>query len=120
MAPTNESAVNHIKSAHLQTLIWCSADRDEPPNLDITKYGWQIDENYITQPLYGSCVAAPASLLNVIACYCKFTSPCSKMHGSCRSSGLICTSYCKCDNETCCNQTPTVDTSDDDDETNPE
>ena len=54
LPPTNESAVNHIKRAHLQTLIWCSADIDEPPNLDGTKYGWQINENNIAQPLYGS------------------------------------------------------------------
>ena len=75
-----------------------------------------MNECNITQPLYGPCAAAHASLLQVIACSCKSDSPCSKMHCSCRSSRLSCTSYSKCDNETCCNQTGTAETSDNDEE----
>ena len=32
----------HVMRAHLQMKLWKAADKQGPPNLDITKYGWTI------------------------------------------------------------------------------
>ena len=102
LPPTNASAAEHIRYAHLQTLIWYAADQMGPPDVDISKYGWKLDAHNVPQPVYGPTAVAPASLLKVVACTCKSDNPCATNRCSCRAAGLSCTSYCKCDVDTNC------------------
>ena len=93
--PADQSAVNHIKQVHLQTILWCSADSVAPSDIDIDNFGWQITENKTVKPRYGLCKVASSSLLEVICCSCKSDNPCSKKLWF-RLSELSCASYCKC------------------------
>ena len=78
LPPTDQSAVNHIKRAHLQIILWCSADSVAPLDVDINNFGWQIAENKTVKSQYGSCKVSPPSLLEVICCSCRSDNPYSK------------------------------------------
>lgn len=115
LPPTTESASEHMKRAYLQTLLWCAADEQGPPQEDISTFGWKTDERNIPIPVFGPSVIAPAAL-QVIACTCKSAAPCGKHCCSCRSAGLSCTSYCKCEGgETCHNENTSPQAVDDTD-----
>ena len=47
LPPTNAAAAEHIRRAHLQTLIWYAADQMGPPDVDISKYGWKLDAHNV-------------------------------------------------------------------------
>ena len=99
LPPTDNSAKEHIKRARLQVLLWRAADQYEPPSITLSMYGWQLDEE-IPVPVHGT-VVAPKELLQLVACACK---SCSRSNCSCKSAGISCTSYCKCEaNENCFN-----------------
>ena len=95
LPPTNEAAMQHIRRARLQVLIWRSADQPSPPQLNISLFGWKIEHD-IPVPVYGNGEFAPKALLELVACGCKSTTPCSRSNCSCRVAGLSCTTYCKC------------------------
>ena len=42
LPPTEQNLFLHILRAHLQTILAKAADQQAPPELDITKYGWDI------------------------------------------------------------------------------
>ena len=41
LPPTDAAALQHIKRARLQVLIWRAAEEMAPPDVDITVYGWR-------------------------------------------------------------------------------
>ena len=41
LPPTDEAAVQHIKRAHLQTIIWDAADQINSPYVDDINFGYQ-------------------------------------------------------------------------------
>ena len=45
LPPTSESFSENDKRAHLQTCIWKSAMDSDPPDLDLTNFGWIKDTN---------------------------------------------------------------------------
>ncbi len=99
---TNEAAVLHVKHAHLQTLIWCTAAKHDPPNVDVTKFGWDLEGNQKPCPIYGPATAAQAAVLQAVACSCKSDNPCATNRCNCRSAGLSCTTYYQCESEDMC------------------
>ena len=50
----------HIKRAHLQILLWCAAYSNDPPNIEITKFGWEIKDKVELWPIYGPAALAAA------------------------------------------------------------
>ncbi len=95
LPPTDIALVKHIERAHLQTMIWKSADQRDPPDVDIATFGWEI-RNGIPTPVTGVDVVAPADLMKVIACTCGTADPCARSRCSCKTAGVSCTSFCKC------------------------
>lgn len=103
LPPTFKSAVQHVRRAYLQTLIWCAADTRGPPDVDITTYGWELKSSQEGPvPVYGPATVAPPSVLKVVACSCKAQPPCATNRCTCRSGGLSCTTYCQCEVDTDC------------------
>jgi len=41
LPPTTEAFVENVKRAHHQASIWRSAKEEDPPELDVEKYGWK-------------------------------------------------------------------------------
>ena len=57
----------HVRRAHLQMMLWKATDQQGPPNVDITKFGWEV-----TEGIPSACIVtglhAPQSLIYVINC----------------------------------------------------
>ena len=49
LPPTERNLLLHIVRAQLQTILAKSADQQVPPELDITKYGWEIKDGIPVQ-----------------------------------------------------------------------
>ena len=98
LPPTTKAAIEHVKRARLQVLTWRAADQIDPPSADISAFGWKM-EGGIHVPVRGA-VVAPKELLQLVACGCK---TCSRSNCSCRSAGVSCTPYCKCEATDCAN-----------------
>jgi len=94
LPPTDKSAIEHVKRARFQVLIWRAADQNNPPASNLSMFGWKIEED-IPVPVHGT-VVAPNELLELVACGCKSVPPCSRANCSCQSAGVSCTLYCKC------------------------
>lgn len=45
LPPTEQNLFLHILRAYLQTILGKSADKQGPPELDITKFGWEIKDD---------------------------------------------------------------------------
>ncbi len=95
LPPTDSALDEHIKRAHLQTMIWKAADEDGPPEVNITAFGWNIIDN-IPKPRTGMSEVAPPELMKVVACGCCAQNACSSNICSCHAARLSCTSFCKC------------------------
>ena len=50
LPPTSEALNKHIYRAYLQTAIWKSFKKADPPNVNPMQYGWKLDadENMLT------------------------------------------------------------------------
>ena len=103
LPPTYESAIHHVRRAYYQTMTWCAADSDGPPDLNITNFGWEMKDTQPEPfPIAGSAAVAPASILKVVACSCKSQPSCATNRCTCRAAGLPCTTYCKCEEDSDC------------------
>ena len=92
LPPTYLNIFLHVKRAHLQMLLWKAADQLGPPNVSITKYGWEIQDGLICIVFPG-----PALLMNVISCRCRAEGKaCKEVDCSCHRVKLSCTIYCLC------------------------
>ncbi|KAJ8349304.1 hypothetical protein SKAU_G00244340 [Synaphobranchus kaupii] len=111
LPPTEHNVHLHGRRAHLQVLLWKAADHPDPPDVDITKFGWDKKEGEkegeeVIMPVLDASPVAPPALLDIISCSCKAgLKPCTTANSSCASAGLACTSYCFCKSydSTCCN-----------------
>jgi len=56
LPPTDKSAIEHVKRALLQVLIWRAADQNDPRATNLSMFGWQIEED-IPVPVHGTVVA---------------------------------------------------------------
>ncbi|KAJ8332143.1 hypothetical protein SKAU_G00428710 [Synaphobranchus kaupii] len=111
LPPTEHNVHLHGRRAHLQVLLWKAADHPDPPDVDITKFGWDKKEGEkegeeVIMPVLDASPVAPPALLDIISCSCKAgLKPCTTAKSSCAAAGLACTSYCFCKgyDSTCCN-----------------
>ena len=52
----------YIMRAHLQAMLWKAADQQNPPNVDINDFGWDVT---------AKLPPAPPAIMKVIACCCQ-------------------------------------------------
>ncbi len=102
LPPTDAALDEHIKRAHLQTMIWKASDQIEPPTVDIVQYGW-VMANGVPVPCSGVSDVAPQQLMKVVACGCCAQNACSRSTCSCQGAAVSCTSFCKCMSMDNCN-----------------
>jgi hypothetical protein len=102
LPPTDPALNENIMRAHLQTMLWKASDQLEPPDVNISDFGWDI-VNGIPNPRTGVSKVAPPELMKVVACSCRAQNACSKKTCSCNKAGVSCTSFCKCMAQDSCN-----------------
>jgi len=108
LPPTEPAAEQHFLRAHFQYCLWKSAEEKDPPALDITNYGWRISDG-TPEPIIGVSQMAPMELLKVVACGCASTDiACYRNSCTCKTSGVSCTSYCKCTAQEMCHNPNTI------------
>jgi len=73
-----------------------SADQQAPPELDITKYGWEIKDG-TPVPATSDQPPGPQDLMDVVRCSCKAAvKVCGTERCSCHHGKISCTVYCAC------------------------
>ena len=45
LPPTDANLALHVQRAHLQMLLWKAADKPDPPDIQLTDYGWEVKEH---------------------------------------------------------------------------
>ena len=86
LPPTEANMLLHLKRVHLQVTLWKAADRQGPPILDITKFGWYMKSRF-PLPSLDTGPAAPDGLIDIISCGCKAArTACSTGGCSCRDT----------------------------------
>lgn len=96
LPPTEQNLFLHILRAHLQTILAKSADQQAPPELDITKFGWDIKDG-VPVPTTSDKPPGPKELMDVVRCGCKAPlNACSTARCSCHHGKISCTAYCTC------------------------
>ncbi len=67
--PTDVNLMLHTLRAHLQALLWKSADKDGPPPItnDITRFGWEVSENGV-MPVIADQPMGPPQIIDIISC----------------------------------------------------
>lgn len=106
LPPTTEAFVENVKRAHHQASMWRSAKEEDPPVLDVEKYGWKKDKvnrSLVPTTIPEAVNLAPDSVLKLIRCGCKSGTPCNSSRCGCRSANLSCTVFCACHDGGCCN-----------------
>jgi len=77
LPPTDLALNEHIKRAHLQTMLWKAADKDEPPVVNITEFGWDVIEGVPTSRT-GVSQCAPPQPMKFVACERSGQSACAR------------------------------------------
>ena len=92
------SLLLHALRAHLQMLLWKSADKDKPPAAasDITNFDWESTQDCAVMPSISDQQVAPAQLLDIVSSGCSAEKACNQMNCSCRVAGLSCIDYFTC------------------------
>ena len=76
--------------------LWKATDQQGPPNVNITKFGWEVTEG-IPSPCIVTGLHAPQGLIYVINCGCKAKGKaCSTESCSCHKNNMACTVYSAC------------------------
>ena len=85
---TSESFTENVHICHLQVAIWRAAPLESPPEMDSTKYGWELDHQGILVPrtVPSGTLSAPPDILQLIHCNGK-ASGCRTVAWSCTKSG---------------------------------
>ena len=68
--PTTESFTENVHRCHLQVAIWKAALIESPPEMDATKYGWELDHLGVLVPrtVPSGTLSAPPDILQIIHC----------------------------------------------------
>ena len=77
-------------------LSWKVADKADPPDVQLTDYGWEVKEHEHVMPAISREPAAPSKLMDVVRCSCKAEGKVCSGRCSYGSNGMSCTSYCVC------------------------
>lgn len=101
LPPTSDAFIENVHRGHLQVAVWKAALQESPPNMDPTKYGWELDHERILQPrtVPSGTLSAPPEILQLIRCSCQ-TSRCRT--AACSCSKLRCTIFCACEGGQAC------------------
>ena len=105
LPPTDAALRENFKRGHLQAAIWLSSLLADPPEVDISLYGWDFDQNSsCLQPAFGppGLVLVPDELLKIMKCGCKSDEPCKGSRCSCCRVNLPCTTFCECEGGVVC------------------
>ena len=78
-------------------LLWKAADKSDPPDVQLTDYGWEVKEHEHVMPVISREPAASSKLMDVIRCSCKEEDKVCSGRCSYGSNGISCTSYCVCE-----------------------
>ena len=70
--PTTESFTENVHRCHLQVAICKAALIESPPEMDATKYGWELDHLGVLVPrrVPSGTLSAPPDILQIIHCNC--------------------------------------------------
>ena len=68
--PTTEASTENVHRCHLQVAVWKAALLESPPDMDSTKYGWELDHLGILVPrtVPSGTLSAPPDVLQLIHC----------------------------------------------------
>ena len=75
-------------------LLWKPSDRSDPPDVQLTDYGWEVKEHEYVMPAISREPATPLKLMDVIRCSYKAEGKVCSGRCSYGSNGMSCTSYC--------------------------
>ena len=98
LPPTDEAFQENVKRAVLQSMIWYSTMKSDPPDVDPTLFGWAKDmanKILVAVARPDNVSSAPEAILK-LKCGCSSTSPCNTKRCSCSSANVACTIMCKC------------------------
>ena len=102
LPPPDHNLFLHILRAHLQTIPAKWADQEDPPELDITKYGWKIKDG-TPGPTASNQPPESQELMDVVWCSCKAVMKvCHTARCSCHHGKMSCTVYCSCEYRDAC------------------
>ena len=94
LPPTEANLLLRMKRVHLQVTLWKAADRQGPPILDITHFGWDMKSG-LPPPSLDTGPAAPDGLIYIISCGCKAAGKaCSTGRCSSKGHNMSCRAYC--------------------------
>ena len=111
LPPTNEAFKQNVLRAQLQMAIWLHALDPNPPDLDVTLYGWSKSagtDMLIPTSIPDGIALIPEELVRLIRCSCQTERPCRSQRCSCKNAGLSCSPYCSCRGESPCNNVDSV------------
>lgn len=77
LPPTDEAAIQHVRRARLQAVIWRAADKSEPPKLEICAFGWKLEAG-IPSPEFGTI--SGGAFLNSADCCMLMQVPATMFH----------------------------------------
>ena len=97
LPPADANLALHVQRAHLQMLSWKVAEKSDPPDVQLTDYGWEVKEHERVMPAISRERAAPSKLMDVVRCSCKAEGKVCSGRCSYGSNGMSCTSYCVCE-----------------------
>ena len=99
--PTTESFTENVHRCHLQVAIWKASLLESPPEMDATKYGWELDHLDVLVPrtVPSGTLSAPPDILQLNHCNGK-ASGCRTAACSCTKIG--CTISCLCEGAEAC------------------
>ena len=106
MPPTTSAFAQNVKRAHLQTAIWKQALKQDPPDVQVSDYGWEVEngQDGSIEPVAIPAGEAPAPdyVLKLIACQCESATPCRTKLCSCVAANMTCTAFCHLQNSMAC------------------
>lgn len=70
LPPTDQNLYLHVRRAHLQMLLWKAPNKQGPPDVSISEYGWELEDG-IAFPCIHSDPPGPPLLMNMISCHCQ-------------------------------------------------
>ena len=78
-------------------LSWKVADKSDPPDVQLTDYGWELKEHEHAMPAISRETAAPSKVVDVVSCSCKAEGKVCSGRCCYGFNGMLCTSYCVCE-----------------------
>ena len=78
-------------------MSWKVADKSDPPDVQLTHYGWELKEHEHSMPAISREPAAPSKLVDVVSCSCKAEGKVCSGRCCYGSNGMLFTSYWVCE-----------------------